>query len=48
MTMKAGLPSRPQRGSALDGVFGSTFSSVVKSPARHPDVVRHLGFACPH
>src|SRR5580704_15884699 len=33
MTMKAGLPSRPQRGSALDGVSGSTFNSVVKSSA---------------
>src|SRR6202034_2403827 len=30
MTMKAELPSRPQRGSALDGVFGSRFTSVVK------------------
>jgi hypothetical protein len=30
MTMKAELPSRPQRGSALGGVFGSRFNSVVK------------------
>ncbi len=42
MTMKAGLPSRLRRGSALDGVFGSTFSSVVKSSARYPDTVRPL------
>jgi hypothetical protein len=40
MTMKAELPSRPQRGSALDGVFGSRFDSVVKLSARYPDTVR--------
>src|ERR1700735_1791195 len=48
MTMNAGLLSRPEGGSALDGAFGSRFSSVVKSSARHPDAVRHLAFACPH
>src|SRR5271154_2956929 len=37
MTMKAELPSRPQRGSALDGVFGSRFNSVVKLSAWYPD-----------
>src|ERR1700722_2664706 len=48
MTMNAGLPSRPERGSALDGVFGSTFSSVATSFARYPDAVRPREFACPH
>src|ERR1700691_6182650 len=40
MTMKAGLWSKPQRGSALGGVFGSRFNSVVKLSARYPDTVR--------
>jgi hypothetical protein len=34
MTTKAGLLNRPERGSALDGVFGSRFNSVVKLSAR--------------
>jgi hypothetical protein len=40
---------RPAGGSALDDVCGSTFSSVVKSPARYAGrAVRSPRFACPH
>ena len=49
MTMNAGLPSRPEGGSALDGVSGSTFSSVVvKSSARFPNASSAPRLACPH
>ena len=40
MTVKAVLASRPGLGSALEGVLGLTFNSVVKSSARHRDAVR--------